>query len=95
MDDLFAQTGLSLERLRAFCLVAEAGGVTKAAGDASKQPLLSRQLKELEVYFGVELFQRTGRTMTLTGPGKSLYRIGKSYFGALSDFKNTYANLPT
>lgn len=51
--DLLSQGGLSLERLRSFCLVAEAGGVTKAAkGDAARQSQFSRQVKELEECFG-------------------------------------------
>lgn len=95
IDELFAQTGLSLERLRAFCLVAEAGGLTKAAsGNASKQPLLSRQIKELEVYFGVELLRRAGSGITLTVAGKRLHRLARNYFGALGDFKNECSSLP-
>ena len=52
--DLFQTTGLTLERLHSFLMVAEAGGVTKAAGgDPNRQSLFSRQIKELEEFFGV------------------------------------------
>jgi DNA-binding transcriptional LysR family regulator len=96
IPDLFSQAGLSMERLRAFCLIAEAGGFTKAAGgDPAKQPLLSRQLKELEGFFGVELLRRAGRGVTLTEPGKELYRLARDYFSALGDFKNRCAESPT
>lgn len=85
-----------MERLRAFCLIAEAGGFTKAAGgDPTKQPLLSRQLKELEGFFGVELLHRAGRGVTLTEPGKELYTLARDYFAALGDFKNRCAESPT
>lgn len=95
MDDLFTQSGLSLERLRSFCLIAEHGGFTKAArGDPSKQPLYSRQLKELEAFFGTELVRRSGRAFALNEEGKRLYELARSYFGALADFKNTCANRP-
>lgn len=95
MDDLFTQSGLSLERLRTFCLIAEHGGFTKAArGDAAKQPLYSRQLKELETFFGTELVRRSGKSFALNEEGRRLYGLARSYFGALSDFKNTCSNRP-
>ncbi len=85
-----------MERLWAFCLIVDAGGFTKAAkGDASKQPLLSRQLKELEGFFGVELVHRTGRGVNLTEPGKELYTLARDYFAALGDFKNRCTDTPT
>ena len=88
VSSLFAEAGLSLERLRAFCQVAEAGGFTKAAGgDPAKQPLLSRQIKELETFFGVELLKRQGRGVVLTKVGEELHRIVRDSFGALADFK--------
>lgn len=93
MDDLFAQNGLSLERLRTFCLIAEHGGFTKAArGDPAKQPLYSRQLKELESFFGTELVRRSGKSFSLNEEGHRLYELARSYFGALSDFKNACSN---
>lgn len=95
MDELFTQSGLSLERLRTFCLIVEHGGFTKAArGDAAKQPLYSRQLKELEAFFGTELVRRSGKSFALSEEGKRLYELARSYFGALSDFKNTCSNRP-
>jgi DNA-binding transcriptional LysR family regulator len=95
MDDLFTQSGLSLDRLRTFCLIAEHGGFTKATrGDAAKQPLYSRQLKELEAFFGTELVRRSGKSFALNEEGKRLYELARSYFGALSDFKNTCSNRP-
>ncbi len=84
-----------MERLRAFCLIADAGGFTKAAGgDISKQPLMSRQVKELEGYFGVELLRRSGRGVELTEAGKELYRMARDYFSALGDFKNRCSTTP-
>ena len=95
IPDLFSQTGLSMERLRAFCLIADAGGFTKAAGgDISKQPLMSRQIKELEGYFSVELLRRSGRGVALTEEGKELYRMARDYFSALGDFKNRCSTTP-
>jgi DNA-binding transcriptional LysR family regulator len=95
MPDLLSQSGLSLDRLQSFCLVAEAGGVTKAAkGDAARQSQFSRQLKELEAFFGVELARRSGRGITLTEAGRRLHTLAREHFAALSDFKQGCANAP-
>lgn len=86
--DLLSESGLSLERLQSFCRVAEAGGVTRAAkGDATKQSLYSRQVKELEEFFGAELMRRKGRGIVLTPAGQRLHSIAREQFAALSDFK--------
>jgi DNA-binding transcriptional LysR family regulator len=85
---LFQETGLSLERLHTFCLVAESGGVTRAAGgDPNAQSQFSRQIKELEAYFGVELIRRNGRGLLLTAAGNQLAEIVREHFTALIDFK--------
>ena len=65
-EKLFAQSGLSLERMKAFAEIVEAGGITAASGDDSnRQSQLSRQLKELERYFGAELLKRGQQRFTI------------------------------
>jgi DNA-binding transcriptional LysR family regulator len=82
--------GLSFERLESFCRVAEASGVTRAAkGDPVKQSLYSRQIKELEEFFGRELVRRKGRGIALTDAGQRLHRIARECFIALSDYLTT------
>lgn len=94
--DLMMEAGLSLERLHTFCLIAEAGGITKAAGgDETRQPLFSRQLKELETYFATELVRRTGRGVTLTAEGKRLHQLVRNSLAALGDFKRDCAGQPS
>jgi len=86
-QEIFAQSGLSLDRLRTFCMVAQAGGVTKAAGgDANRQSQFSRQIKELEEFFGVDLFAKHGRGVSLTASGRSLALIGHLTLQGLTDF---------
>lgn len=86
--NLLSKTGLSLERLQNFCRVAEAEGVTKAAkGDATKQSLYSRQIKELEQFFGAELMRRKGRGIVLTDAGQRLHSIAREHFASMTDFK--------
>jgi len=88
--DLLNQGGLSLDRLQSFCQVAEAGGGTKAAGgDPARQSLFSRQVKELEEFFGVELVRRKGRGVALTPAGERLHQLAREQLLALSDFKKS------
>jgi len=92
---LLQQGGLSLDRLQSFCLVAQAGGVTRAAkGDPARQSLFSRQIKELEEFFGTELIRRKGRGIALTEAGARLNVIARECCAALSDFKSECKNQP-
>ncbi len=93
--ELLSESGLSLERLQSFCLVAQAGGVTKAArGDPTKQSLYSRQVRELEEFFGAELVRRKGRGIVLTEAGERLNVLARECFASLLDFKSAWKGLP-
>ena len=93
--ELLQQSGLSLDRLQSFCLVAQAGGVTRAAkGDPARQSLFSRQIKELEEFFGTELIRRQGRGIVLTEAGARLNVIARECCTALSDFKSECRDQP-
>jgi DNA-binding transcriptional LysR family regulator len=84
---LFAQSGFTLDRLRTFCEVAEAGGMTKAAGGKqSRQGQFSRQVKELEMFFGTELLRRQGKTIRLSPAGVRLVKLARECFSAFDDF---------
>ena len=94
-EELLSEGGLSFDRLQSFCLVAQAGGVTKAAkGEPNKQTLYSRQIKELEQFFGVELMRRKGRGIALTGAGERLNVLARESFASLLDFKSECKGLP-
>lgn len=93
--ELLSEGGLSLERLQSFCLVAQAGGVTRAAkGDPTRQSLYSRQIKELEEFFGAELVRRKGRGIVLTAAGERLNVLARECFASLLDFKSECKGLP-
>ena len=75
-ENLFAQSGLSLERLKTFREIVAAGGITAAVGnDSNRQSQFSRQLKELERYFGVELLKRGRGPAELTDAGQRRSRM--------------------
>ena len=93
--ELFAQSGLSLERLKSFADIVAAGGITAAAGGKpNRQSQLSHQLKELERYFGVELIKRGRGPMKLTEAGQQLHRVIGHTFGSLQEFHRHCADHP-
>lgn len=94
-ENLFAQSGLSLERLKTFREIIAAGGITAASGDdPNRQSQYSRQLKELEKYFGVELLRRGHGPAQLTDAGQRLYEIVGQTLSALEEFRITCTEQP-
>ena len=68
--------GLSLDRLRSFAEVVDAGGFAKAApGDPSRQSQLSRQVREIERALGVAVLRRAGRGVVPTEAGRQLRTV--------------------
>lgn len=64
---------LDITTLRSFVAVAESGGVTRAAGFLHlTQSAVSMQLKRLEELLGLDLLDRSGRTIALTASGEQL-----------------------
>lgn len=94
-DPLFSKGGLSLDRLRSFLEMAEAGSIARAApGDAVRQSQISRQIRELEEFFGAELTQRRGKTLVLTPAGRRLADLVRSQLQGLDDFRREQAGQP-
>jgi DNA-binding transcriptional LysR family regulator len=64
---------IDLDKLRIFHAVAEAHSFTRAAELVHlTQPGISKHIRQMEEYFGVPLFDRLGRKVTLTQPGEIL-----------------------
>ncbi len=88
--------GLSIDRLRAFLAVAEAGGIARAApNEPSRQSQLSRQLRELQEALGVPLFDRGQRGVALTEAGRRLLAVARDFRGGLLDVRGTQAGRST
>ncbi|MEN8896517.1 MAG: LysR family transcriptional regulator [Yoonia sp.] len=76
---------LDLTALRSFVAVAEAGGVTRAAGFLNlTQSAVSMQLKRLEESLCLALLDRSARTIALTPMGEQLLGYGRRML-ALND----------
>ncbi|MGI9481101.1 MAG: LysR substrate-binding domain-containing protein [Hyphomicrobiales bacterium] len=70
-------------QLRAFHAVAVEGSFTKAANALRvSQPTLSGHVKALEEGYGVELFERGGRSIQLTEFGRTLLEVTGRYFAS-------------
>ena len=85
---LFAESGLSLDRLRALVEVGAAGSIVRAAArDAVRQSQYSRQIKELEDFFRTTLIERSGKGIRFTDNGRELARISRFLLLGLSNFQ--------
>jgi DNA-binding transcriptional LysR family regulator len=63
----------TLETLRTFVRVVETGSLSAVAREMkASQSTVSRQITQLEEHFGVRLFHRTTRALSLTDDGQSL-----------------------
>jgi len=66
---------MEIKHLRSFCAVADLLSFIKASRRLNiSQPALSAQIQALEADIGVELFQRTRRSVKLTVPGEAFLR---------------------
>lgn len=94
-EHLFSEHGLSLDRLRSLIEVAEAGSIAKAVDrDHVRQSQYSRQIKELEAFFGMELTRKKARQLVLTSAGEELVKLTKEYLISLDYFKSNAKKLP-
>lgn len=74
---------LNFHHLRYFWAVAKEGNLTRAARQLHvSQSALSAQIKQLEADLGQRLFQRTGRTLTLTEAGQVALSYAEGIFAS-------------
>ena len=68
-------------QLKAFHAVAKTGGFTAAAKSLGlTQPAVTQQIRSLEAQYGAELFQRVGKSVSLTPTGSLLLNLSDRYF---------------
>ncbi|MFH1764313.1 MAG: LysR family transcriptional regulator [Gemmatimonadota bacterium] len=72
---------LNFSHLRYFHAVARNGNLTRASAELGRTPqTVSHQISVLEKRLGVDLFERTGRGLTLTESGKEVLRYAEEIF---------------
>lgn len=93
-EELFARSGLSLDRLRSFLAFAQKGSIAKAApGDVNLQSQMSRQISELEAFFATELTVRRGKSLAASEAGARLALLIQQQLQDLEDFRREQAQL--
>lgn len=84
------------EQLRYFVTLVETGSASKAAETLNVAvSAVSRRLKELEQRLGVQLLQRTTRTMHLTEPGQQFYQDARGILASLEQAKENISQAAT
>lgn len=74
-----------LKALLAFEAVGRLGTVTRAAQElGSTQPAVSHQLKNLEQFLGIQLFNRTSRTLVLTHQGRDYHAAVSEHLAGMA-----------
>lgn len=77
---------MTLDELKAFVTVADAGGFTKASALLHRsQPAISRRIDMLEQTLGASLFERRGRAIALTAAGRALLPHAEAALAAVAD----------
>ena len=80
--------------IRAFQAVAELGSFTAAAASLRlTQPAMSKRIAALEARLGTPLFNRVGRTVTLTAAGELFAQESRKVIAAMADLERAVANL--
>lgn len=89
------QKGLSLDRLKTFCLVVRAGSIAAAAvNDPNQQSQFSRQIKELEEVIGKQLVRKEGKEVKPTTAGLELAALAGGFFAGLDELGAESGNRP-
>ena len=81
---------MEIRHLRYFLAVVEQRGFTRAAEHLGvSQPPLSRQIRDLEIELGIELFERGTRPVQLTEAGRVLFEQAAPVVAALDQIGQT------
>ncbi|BDR53023.1 transcriptional regulator [Bombiscardovia nodaiensis] len=85
----------NVELLYVFLAVADAKSVNKASQDLLQtQPSISKKVRQLERYFGTELFIRSPRGMELTPAGRRLYPAARTQLASFNKLRERISRKP-
>jgi DNA-binding transcriptional LysR family regulator len=89
------ESGFSLDRLRSLLEVHEAGYIAKASrDDRTRANLISRQITELEEFFGTKLRKKEGRQAKLSEDGEELAKLTKRFLRQLEEYQDRVEGRP-
>jgi DNA-binding transcriptional LysR family regulator len=85
---------LNLDQLRIFDAVAKTRSFTRAAELVHlTQPGISKHVRQMEDYFGLRLFDRTGRKVTLTDAGVILFEATQEIISTIDNAEHRINDL--
>lgn len=77
---------MTIRHLEIFSAVCVKGSITQAAETLNMtQPAVSQAIRELEVFYGVKLFQRMNRRLYITDAGRSLQQYAATILSQLEE----------
>jgi len=80
---------MTLRHFRIFISVVKLNSITSAAKELyMTQPAISLAIKEMEVYYGVRLFNRLSRKLFITDEGKKVYDIALQVVKSVDDLRD-------
>jgi DNA-binding transcriptional LysR family regulator len=84
---------MNLKQLTTFVRIVEKGSFAAAAEALhTTQSTVSARVKDLEHYFGVELFDRSSHRAQLTAKGRELFGMSRHVVGALEQLRDRIAD---
>ena len=86
-NPLLEVVSLNIENLKMFCLVVDEGSISQAARlSFVSQPAVTRQIHQLENFYGTLLFDRTEGKLIVTETGRMLYPFANAI---INDFNRS------
>jgi DNA-binding transcriptional LysR family regulator len=77
---------MTTDEIEAFVAIAELGGFTEASRRLGRsQPAISRRIRQLEQALAAPLFERVGRSVTLTDAGRALLPHAEAALASMRD----------
>lgn len=85
---------LDIHALQVFIMAARTGSFTSAARNLNmSQPAVSMQIRNLQAYLGVDLFEREGRSMQLTPAGEAMLPLADRILSLTGEAEDTVRNM--
>ncbi len=85
---------MEIIQLLSFYQIVKTGSFSRASENVGRsQSAVSHQIKKLEEYFNVKLFDRLGKKVKLTEEGGILFSVVSTFFNDLENLKRIYADM--
>ena len=86
---------LNYHHLYYFWMVAREGSIARAAEELHlAHPTISKQLRQLEAFFGNNLFDRVGRNLVMTDFGHTVFRYAEDIFAVGRELQDAVQGRP-